>query len=147
MKVDAKHLRELMNKAAPLPWPGPGILRPTRGSDGITAPAAVWLEAPRHVTVDRSDLLHADDAELAVEAVNALPSLLAELDALREVEAAQGKLLRKTYLVVDALMVWDNNLLDEPRVCESYKACVNNALNLVGELEAALAKLDKVESK
>ena len=84
MKVDAKHLRELMSKAAPLPWPGPGILRPTRGSDGITAPAAVWLEAPRHVTVDRSDLLHADDAELAVEAVNALPSLLAELDALRE---------------------------------------------------------------
>lgn len=43
--------------------------------------------------------------------------------------------LSEVYTTIDALMAWDNNILDEPHVCVEYKACVQAALALVAKLE------------
>lgn len=50
------------------------------------------------------------------------------------------KLLAEVFTKVDALMAWDNNILDEPRVCKEYKKCVSDVLDLLPRMEKALKK-------
>lgn len=99
-----------------------------------------------------------DSEEKAREAVIAI--LESERETYREVEASLSKeklkaavlkakldqaltVLRRAYTVTDELMAWDNNLLDDTRVCLEYKNCVNAQLNLVHDLKLVISDLEK----